>query len=105
MCQKIRVLEIVVSPKTTNVEDPNPTGLTNQRAGVILDLSGTKLVDRPAILEDKLLKSRGIVTAEINAFSSRIIVEFDPSLTNLDKVRALISTNNVKANEPLNRSG
>jgi hypothetical protein len=66
---------------------PVPMG---QRARVVLDLSGTRLTDRPAFLEERLLKTRGIVAAEINVFSNRMIVEFDPSTISIDKIKAMI---------------
>jgi hypothetical protein len=65
----------------------------SQRARGIVDLSGTKLMDRPSFLEEKLLKTRGVVAAEINAFSNRMIVEFDPSIISLDKIKAMIRAN------------
>ncbi len=61
-----------------------------QHARVVLDVSGTRLIDRPAFLEERLLKTHGIVAAEINVFSNRMIVEFDPSIINLDKIKAMI---------------
>ncbi len=62
-----------------------------QRARGVLDLSGTKLIDRPAFLEEKLLKTSGVIAAEINAFSHRII---DPSLISLDRIKAIIKAGN-----------
>jgi hypothetical protein len=50
-----------------------------------------RLNDRPAFLEEKLLKTRGIFTAEINAFSHRMIVEFDPTAIDLDKIKVMIT--------------
>ena len=61
-----------------------------QRARGIVDLSGTRLVDRPSFLEEKLLKTRGVVSAEINVFSNRMLVEFDPSLIRLERIKAMI---------------
>jgi hypothetical protein len=68
-------------------EAPVPMG---QHARVVLDLSGTRLTDRPAFLEERLLKTHGIVAAEINVFSNRMIVEFDPSIISVDKIKAMI---------------
>ncbi len=62
------------------------------RSRGILDVSYSKLWDRPVLLEEKLLKSPGVVSAEINAFSKRIRVEFDPSQTTLDKIKKIIAT-------------
>ena len=67
---------------------------TGRRARGILDLSGTKLVDRPSFLEEKLRKTRGIFDAEINVFSNRITVEFHPSIISLDKIRASLAHSN-----------
>lgn len=67
---------------------------TSKRARGILDLSGTKLVDRPSFLEEKLRKTRGVIEAEINVFSNRITVVFDPSLISLDKIKASLAKRN-----------
>ncbi len=63
---------------------------TAHRARGIVDLSGTKLIDRPSFVEEKLLKTRGIFSAEINAYSNRMIVEFDPTAISLEKIKAMI---------------
>ncbi len=62
------------------------------RSRGILDVSYSKLWDHPVLLEEKLLKTPGVVSAEINAFSNRIRVEFDPSQTTMDKIKKVIST-------------
>jgi len=82
-------VRIVAEARTgrLDAEMPVPMG---QHARVVLDLSGTRLVDRPAFLEERLLKTRGIFTAEINVFSNRMIIEFDPSIISLDKIKAMI---------------
>jgi len=67
---------------------------TGKRARGILDLSGTKLGDRPSFLEEKLRKTTGVIDAEINVFSNRITVEFDPSLITLDKIKASLARRN-----------
>ncbi|HVH15099.1 MAG TPA: hypothetical protein VNA15_05205 [Candidatus Angelobacter sp.] len=67
---------------------------TSRRARGILDLSRTKLGDRPLLLEEKLRKTRGVIDAEINVFSNRITVEFDPSIISLDKIRASLAHGN-----------
>jgi hypothetical protein len=66
----------------------------SRHARGILDLSGAKLIDRPGFLEEKLLKTRGVIAVEINAFSNRMVVEFDPSLIDLDKIKAMIKASN-----------
>ena len=80
--------------RTRKVEAVNVTARRGQRARGVLDLSGTKLIDRPAFLEENLLKTSGVIAAEINAFSHRIIVEFDPSLISLDRTKAIIKAGN-----------
>lgn len=60
------------------------------RARGIIDLSGTKLVDRPSFVEEKLLKTRGIISAEINVYSNRMTVEFDPSIISLETIKTMI---------------
>ena len=73
------------------VSEAAPTG---RRARGILDLAGTKLGDRPLLLEEKLRKTRGVIEAEINVFSNRITIEFDPSVISLDKIRASLARSN-----------
>lgn len=43
-------------------------------------------------MEERLLKTRGVLSVEINAFSGRIAVEFDPSIISLDAIKNLISS-------------
>ena len=45
-------------------------------------------------MEEKLRKTRGVIEAEINAFSNRITIEFDPSLISLEKIRASLAHTN-----------
>jgi hypothetical protein len=66
----------------------------SRRARGILDLSKTKLGDRPLLLEEKLRRTKGVIDAEINVFSNRITVEFDPSIISLDKIRASLASSN-----------
>jgi hypothetical protein len=80
-------VRFVAEARIGRPEEDAPMG---QHARVVLDLSGTRLIDRPAFLEERLLKTRGIVAAEINVFSNRMIVEFDPSIIGLDKIKAMI---------------
>jgi len=84
----------VAQDRTRRVEAVSTRAPRGQRARGVLDLSGTKLIDRPAFLEEKLLKTSGVIAAEINAFSHRIIVEFDPSLISLDRIKAIIKAGN-----------
>jgi len=67
---------------------------TGRRARGILDLSRTKLGDRPSFLEEKLRKTRGVIDGEINVFSNRITIEFDPSIISLDRIRASLGRSN-----------
>ncbi|GEM_PF-5406379 len=60
----------------------------------VLDLSGTTLIDRPSLVEEQLLKTKGVIAAEINVFSHRITVVFDPSQIDLDKIKAMITLGN-----------
>lgn len=80
--------------RTVKAEPADLAFPTSQQARGILDLTGTELTDRPGLLEEKLLKTRGIFAAEINVFSHRIIVEFDPTLITLDKIKAMIKATN-----------
>jgi len=85
---------IVAQDRTRRVEAVSTQPSRGQRARGVLDLSGTKLIDRPAFLEEELLKTSGVIAAEINAFSHRIIVEFDPSIISLDRIKAIIKAGN-----------
>jgi hypothetical protein len=61
------------------------------RSRGILNISYSKLLDRPVLLEEKLLKTPGVVLAEVNAFSNRIRVEFVPSQTTMNKIKKIIA--------------
>ena len=80
--------------RTVKADHLDSTLPTSQRARGVLDLTGTKLTDKPGLLEEKLLKTRGVFAAEINVFSHRIIVEFDPTIISLDKIKAMIKASN-----------
>lgn len=56
----------------------------------IIDFSVEKLADRPDLLEEKLRRTSGVNGVEINVFSNKITVDFDPSITSLDKIRNLL---------------
>jgi hypothetical protein len=81
---------VAQASKTEKAEPVMTASLSSQRARGIIDLSGTKLIDRPSFLEEKLLKTRGVISAEINVYSNRMIVEFDPSLISLEKIKTMI---------------
>jgi hypothetical protein len=83
-------VRLVAQAKTEKTEPVMIASLSSQRARGIIDLSGTKLTDRPSFLEEKLLKTRGVISAEINVYSNRMIVEFDPSLISLEKIKTMI---------------
>ncbi len=84
----------MVQSGTARKEDVTATVPIGRRARGILDLTLTKLADRPSFLEEKLRKTTGVIDAEINAFSNRITVEFDPSLITLDKIKASLARRN-----------
>ncbi len=89
----------MVQPGNLGKDATTDTISIGRRARGILDLSGTKLVDRPPFLEEKLRKTRGIFDAEINVFSNRITVEFDPSLITLDKIKASLMRRNASRSQ------
>ena len=84
----------MVQSGTVREQAVNATVSTSRRARGILDLPGTKLIDRPSFLEEKLRKTPGVIEVEINAFSNRVTVEFDPSLITLDKIKASLARRN-----------
>ncbi len=61
------------------------------RARGIIDISRISLADVPLALEEKLRKSRGIFSVQLNAFSKKLTVEFDPSIITLDKIRKTVT--------------
>jgi hypothetical protein len=50
-----------------------------------------KLADIPFVLEDALRKTRGIFSVQFNAFSGKLVVEFDPSVISLNKIREKVA--------------
>jgi copper chaperone CopZ len=81
----------MVQPRTVQGKPAIAAVPPSKRARGVLDISGTKLVDPPSFLEEKLRRMQGVIDVEINAFSSRITVEFDPSLITIDKIKASLS--------------
>src|SRR5437867_1572811 len=63
-----RVVRIMAQRRTGKIEAVSTTAPRGQRARGVLDLSWTKLIDRPALWEEKLLKTSGVIAAEIIAF-------------------------------------
>jgi len=39
------------------------------------------------VLEEALRKTQGILSVQLNAFSGKLAVEFDPSVISLEKIR------------------
>jgi hypothetical protein len=69
---------------------PFPSAPTHRARGII-DISRITLADVPLALEEKLRKSKGIFSAQLNAFSKKLTVEFDPSIITLDKIRKTVT--------------
>jgi hypothetical protein len=57
----------------------------------IIDVSQRKLADVPFVLEETLRKTRGVFSVQFNAFSGKFVVEFDPSVISLDKIREKVA--------------
>lgn len=66
-----------------------PSGSRHARG--ILDLPALAMTEPPSLVEEKLLKTKGVTSAEVNVFSKRITVEFDPSAISLEEIRRIIS--------------
>ena len=49
------------------------------------------LADVPLALEEKLRESKGVFYVQLNAFSKKLTVEFDPSIITLDKIRKTVT--------------
>ncbi|HZY47075.1 MAG TPA: hypothetical protein VFE96_04690 [Candidatus Bathyarchaeia archaeon] len=61
-----------------------------RRARGIIDISNFVLGDVPFALEEKLRKSKGVISVQLNAFSKKLAIEFDPSVTSLDEILKII---------------
>lgn len=68
---------------------PVPSAPTHRARGII-DISQVTLADVPFALEERLRKSKGIFSVQVNAFSKKLTVEFDPSIITLDKIRKTV---------------
>ncbi len=61
--------------------------MRGQHARVIIDIGQHKLSDVPFALEETLRKTPGVISIQLNAFSGKLVVEFDPSIISLEKIR------------------
>jgi hypothetical protein len=85
-------------PSNITTSDPtDPSGILpisatpTHRARGILDLSQITLADVPLAIEERLRKSKGIFSVQVNAFSKKLVVEFDPSVISLDKIMKMVT--------------
>ena len=62
-----------------------PLALAHKARGII-DISHLSLVDIPLTIEERLRKTKGVFSAQINAFSKKLAIEFDPSVISLDEI-------------------
>jgi len=69
---------------------PAPSGPTHRARGII-DISRITLTDVPIALEERLRKSKGVSSVQVNTFSKKLTVEFDPLLITLDKIRKTVT--------------
>jgi cation transport ATPase len=67
-----------------------PLVLAHKARGII-DISQMTLVDIPLTIEEKLRKTKGVFSVQINAFSKKLAIEFDPSIISLDEIVRKIS--------------
>ena len=67
-----------------------PLALTHKARGII-DISQMTLTDIPFAVEEKLRKTKGVFSVQINAFSKKLAIEFDPSIISLDEIVKKIS--------------
>lgn len=79
--------------ETSHSDAGDFSAITTRRAMGILDFPKT-LVQIPLLLQEKLEKISGVSSVEINVFSKKIIVQFDPSITNLEKIRKVLGSKN-----------
>ncbi len=80
-----------VQQKTVSADPSAESSLSTPRAKGVLDISYAILLECPALMEEKLLRTRGVISAEINVFSNRVRVEFDPSKITLDEIRNILA--------------
>ncbi len=80
-----------LQPKSASVDSSTDSDPSTLRPNGILDISYAILLERPALMEEKLLRTRGVISAEINVFSNRVRVEFDPSKITLDEIRDILA--------------
>jgi len=64
----------------------SPSKQTHHARGII-DIGQRKLSDVPFALEEALRKTPGVLSVQLNAFSGKLVVEFDSSIISLDKIR------------------
>jgi len=69
---------------------PAPSAPTHRARGII-DISRIPLADVPIALEERLRKFKGVSSVQVNAFSKKLLVEFDPSIITLDQIRKLVT--------------
>src|SRR3989442_14851120 len=69
---------------------PAPSAPTHRARGII-DISRIKLADVPIALEERLRKPKGVSSVQVNGFSKKLTVEFDPSIITLEQIRKLVT--------------
>ena len=68
-------------------ENPAKPSPRTYRARGIVDIGEQRLSDVPFALKEALRKTKGVLSAQLNAFSRKLVVEFDPSLISLDEIK------------------
>jgi hypothetical protein len=56
----------------------------------IIDISQIKLGDVPLAIEERLRKSKGMFSVQVNAFSKKLAVEFDPLVISLEEIKKTV---------------
>ena len=84
-------MPIALRNKTPEAGSDN-TSMTSKKAMSIIDYPTARLGDPPALLEERLRKTPGVISVEIDAYLRKISVEFNPSLISLDRIRKLLTS-------------
>lgn len=82
----------ITASDPTDHDETLPAQLTLiHKARGVIDISHLTLIDIPLTIEERLRKTKGVFSVQINAFSKKLAIEFDPSVISLDEIVKKIS--------------
>ena len=82
---------IAASDSADHEDALNASSASTHKARGIIDISHMTLTDIPFTIEDRLRKTKGVFSVQINAFSKKLAIEFDPWVISLDEIVKKIS--------------